>query len=97
MVGGGGIGVGGGTEVAVGGGESVRAYSIYSSCWVALRRTLAAQRGALTSKAFLWRQMAKAMMATPARMPMTTKNLNSVAGWYPNCSMVLTTCCTGAD
>lgn len=33
----------------------------------------------------------------PGMMLITTKNLNTVAGWYPNCSMVLTTCCYGTD
>ena len=66
--------------------------SIYASCWVAFLSTLAARRGALTSRAFLCLQI-----VTPAMMPMTTKNLNTVAGWYPNCPMVLTTCTTGAD
>ena len=73
--GGGGLGI-----VAAGCGDLVWAYSMYASCWVALRSTLAARRGALTSSAFLCLQIAKAMIVTPAIMPMTTKNLNTVAG-----------------
>ena len=80
VAGGGGGGGGGDGIVAAGGGDRVLAYSIYASCWVAFRRTFAARRGALTFKAFLCLQMAKPMMVTPARMPITTKNLNTVAG-----------------
>ena len=65
---------------AGGGGERVLAYSIYASGWVAFRKTLAAGSGALTSRAFLWRQIARAMIVTPAIMPMPMKNLNTVAG-----------------
>ena len=77
---GGGGGGGGGIGAAGGGGERVLAYSIYASCCVAFRRTLAARRRALTSRAFLWRQIARAIRVTPASMPMTLKNLNTVAG-----------------
>ena len=108
-------------------GDLVRAYSMYASCWVPLCKTLGAQRGAKTSKAFFWHQISKPRMvipgmiffyfkkgllyramqkesnkkpvikSRPGMMLITTKNLNTVAGWYPNCSMVLTTCCYGTD
>ena len=76
--GGGGGGGGGGGIVPA--GKHVLAYSIYASCCVAFWRTLPARSGALTSRAFLWRQIARAIIVTPAMMPMTMKNLNTVAG-----------------
>ena len=60
--------------VVGGGGDLVLAYSIYASC-VSLRRTLAAHKGAPTSKAFLCRQIARAMIDTPAMTPMTMNKL----------------------
>ena len=67
-------------KVVVGGGDLVQAYSIWASCCVAFRRTLAARKGALTSEAFFCRQMARAIIDTQAMMPIRIKNLNNVAG-----------------